>query len=114
MEKVGSSILFSASFSPLDYYQEVLGGGEDSLTYRLPSPFPNENRLVLVDASIQTTYQMRTQSIPKIAASIERLVKQNRQLSCFLSILSILRPGGRLFPRRLSRICDSDSGFKVE
>lgn len=75
MEKVGSSILFSASFSPLDYYQEVLGGGEDSLTYRLPSPFPNENRLVLVDASIQTTYQMRTQSIPKIAASIERLVK---------------------------------------
>ncbi|MDT2736561.1 helicase C-terminal domain-containing protein [Enterococcus pseudoavium] len=75
MEKVGSSILFSASFSPLEYYQEVLGGGEESLTYRLPSPFPNENRLVMVDASIQTTYQQRTQSIPKIAASIEGLVK---------------------------------------
>lgn len=75
MEKVGSSILFSASFSPLDYYQEVLGGGEESLTYRLPSPFPKENRLVLVDASIQTTYQQRVNSIPKIAESIEKLVK---------------------------------------
>ncbi|MBO0453856.1 helicase C-terminal domain-containing protein [Candidatus Enterococcus murrayae] len=75
MEKVGSSILFSASFSPLDYYQEVLGGGENGLTYRLPSPFPRENRLVMVDASVQTTYQKRTQSIPQIAAAIERLVK---------------------------------------
>ncbi|MEG1504352.1 MAG: helicase C-terminal domain-containing protein [Enterococcus sp.] len=73
MDKVGSSILFSASFSPLDYYQEVLGGGDESLTYRLPSPFPNDNRLVMVDAGVQTTYQNRTQSIPKIAASIEKL-----------------------------------------
>lgn len=75
MDKVGSSILFSASFSPLDYYQEVLGGGEDSLTYRLPSPFSAENRLVAVDASIQTTYQKRVQSIPKIAEAIELLAK---------------------------------------
>ncbi|MBM7711716.1 helicase C-terminal domain-containing protein [Enterococcus xiangfangensis] len=75
MEKVGSTILFSASFSPLDYYQEVLGGGDDSLSYRLPNPFPAEHRLVMVDASIQTTYQKRTQSIPQIAASIEALVK---------------------------------------
>lgn len=75
MEKVGSSILFSASFSPLDYYQEVLGGGEESLSYRLPNPFPAENRLVMVDASIQTTYQKRTQSIPKIVSSIEALVR---------------------------------------
>ncbi|MGO3912551.1 ATP-dependent DNA helicase [Enterococcus viikkiensis] len=75
MDKVGSNILFSASFSPLDYYQEVLGGGEESLTYRLPSPFPSENRLVLVDASIQTTYQKRVQNIPKIAEAVEALVK---------------------------------------
>ncbi|MDT2612250.1 ATP-dependent DNA helicase [Enterococcus dongliensis] len=75
MERVGSSILFSASFSPLDYYQEVLGGGEESLSYRLPNPFPAENRLVMVDASIQTTYQKRTQSIPKIVSSIEALVR---------------------------------------
>ncbi|MGF2941602.1 helicase C-terminal domain-containing protein [Enterococcus xiangfangensis] len=75
MEKVGSTILFSASFSPLDYYQEVLDGGDDSLSYRLPNPFPAEHRLVMVDASIQTTYQKRTQSIPQIAASIEALVK---------------------------------------
>ncbi|MDT2595950.1 ATP-dependent DNA helicase [Enterococcus dongliensis] len=75
MEKVGSSILFSASFSPLDYYQEVLGGGEESLSYRLPNPFPAKNRLVMVDASIQTTYQKRTQSIPKIVSSIEALVR---------------------------------------
>lgn len=75
MEKVGSTTLFSASFSPLDYYKDVLGGEEESLTYRLPSPFPPENQLVIVDAHIQTTYRMREQSLPQIVEAIHALAK---------------------------------------
>ncbi|MBO1307045.1 ATP-dependent DNA helicase [Enterococcus sp. 669A] len=75
MEKVGSTTLFSASFSPLDYYKDVLGGEEDSLTYRLPSPFSEENQLVIVDAHIQTTYRMREKSQPQIVEAIHALAK---------------------------------------
>lgn len=75
MEKVGSTTLFSASFSPLDYYKDVLGGEEESLTYRLSSPFPPENQLVIVDAHIQTTFRMREQSLPQIVEAIHALVK---------------------------------------
>ena len=39
LDKGRSSLLFSASFSPLSYYQETLGGKE-SLAYRLQSPYP--------------------------------------------------------------------------
>lgn len=75
MEKVGSTTLFSASFSPLDYYKDVLGGEEGNLTYRLPSPFPPENQLIIVDAHIQTTYRMREQSLPQIVEAIHALIK---------------------------------------
>lgn len=74
MNKVGSSILFSASFSPLDYYQDILGGSEDSLNYQLGSPFPQEKRLILIDRSIQTTYQQRENNLAKIVAAIHALV----------------------------------------
>ncbi|WP_159721723.1 helicase C-terminal domain-containing protein [Enterococcus sp. CSURQ0835] len=73
-EKVGASIFFSASFSPLAYYQEVLGGGKDSLTYRLASPFPSKNQLVMLDPAIQTVYRKREANIPAIMAAIEALV----------------------------------------
>lgn len=75
MNLVGSTVLFSASFSPLPYYQEVLSENDESLTYRLPNPFPNENRLLLVHNNIQTTYQKRQQSLPEVVKSIEALVK---------------------------------------
>lgn len=39
LDKGKASILFSASLTPLNYYQEVLGGGEESLRYRIPYPF---------------------------------------------------------------------------
>lgn len=42
LDKGKASILFSASLTPLNYYQEVLGGGEESLRYRIPYPFPEE------------------------------------------------------------------------
>ncbi|GCF95885.1 ATP-dependent helicase [Enterococcus florum] len=78
MEKVGSTVMFSASFSPLDFYRDLLGGEEDNLTYRLPSPFPKKNQLVIVDAGIQTTYKNREQNIPKIVAAIFALITQKQ------------------------------------
>lgn len=73
LEKGRSSVLFSASFSPLTYYQEVLGG-KDSLACRLPSPFDPKKQLVLIDRRIDTTYKNRDQSVSLIVEAIKGLI----------------------------------------
>ncbi|KAF1296908.1 ATP-dependent helicase [Enterococcus sp. JM4C] len=74
LNKGKASLLFSASFSPLPYYQRVLGGKE-SLAYRLPSPFPEENQQIVVANYIETTYQKRQSSEAAVIAAIGDLVQ---------------------------------------
>ncbi|MEI5992834.1 ATP-dependent DNA helicase [Candidatus Enterococcus mansonii] len=78
LDKAKASILFSASLTPLDYYQEILGGTQDSLRCRIPSPFPKENQLLLIENQIQTTYKERAQSYEKITESITGMIKQKK------------------------------------
>lgn len=54
-----TAIFFSATLSPGDYFQELLGGGPDALSVRLPSPFPVENRLYMHVPGIDTRYRAR-------------------------------------------------------
>lgn len=70
LDKGRGAVLFSATLSPLPYYQDVLGGRENSLAYRLPSPFDQQRLAVLVASNIQTTYRMRQQSLPQVIASL--------------------------------------------
>lgn len=74
LNKGRSSLLFSASFSPLSYYQETLGGKE-SLAYRLPSPFPIENQQVLIASYLETTYRKREHSMPRLVETIQRFIE---------------------------------------
>lgn len=76
LDKGKASILFSASLTPLDYYQEILGGGAESLRYRIPSPFPKENQLLVIEKYIQTTYKERENSYEKIIASLTNMIQQ--------------------------------------
>ena len=75
MKRGKASVLFSATFSPIDYYVSVLGGDEETRTYSLPSPFPVENALVLIGNYIQTTYYKRESSCLPIARAVMALVQ---------------------------------------
>ncbi|GEO67448.1 ATP-dependent DNA helicase [Levilactobacillus spicheri] len=68
------AVLFSATLSPLDYYQTVLGGGSDSLAYQLPSPFPPTHQAILITNYIQTTYKQRQANLANILVAIKNLV----------------------------------------
>jgi len=68
------AVLFSATLSPMDYYQSVLGGVEKSLAYQLPSPFPVNNQDILITQYIQTTYRQREFSEGKIIESIKTMI----------------------------------------
>lgn len=70
----GGSILFSATLSPLPYYQEILGGTENSLAYRLPSPFSPNNLALLIPAYLQTTYKQRGANQAGIVNAIHLMV----------------------------------------
>lgn len=74
IQKGGGAVFFSATLSPLDYYQDVLGGQENSLAYRLTSPFPQDNLKVVVTTNITPTYRLREQSLPALIASLTVMV----------------------------------------
>lgn len=76
LDKGKASILFSASLTPLDYYQEILGGGQTSLRYRIPNPFPKKNQLLVIENYIQTTYKERSKNYGKIVASLTNMIEQ--------------------------------------
>ena len=70
----GSSVLFSATLSPLEYYQEMLGGF-DSLIYSLPSPFDSNHLKVLIDDKTQVTYRKREENLPTIVSKLKVMVE---------------------------------------
>ncbi|WP_321387580.1 ATP-dependent DNA helicase [uncultured Enterococcus sp.] len=76
LSMANASILFSASFTPLSYYKDILGGEEDSLTYRIPNPFPEENQQLLIARYVQTTYRERENSLDYLVESLTTMIQQ--------------------------------------
>lgn len=74
LDKGRGAVLFSATLSPLAYYQRVLGGNEDSLCYQLPSPFPPKHQSILITDYIITTYRNREANLAKIITGIKTMV----------------------------------------
>lgn len=74
--KVKGSTIFSATFSPIDYYINELGGDNDSKRLLLDSPFPIENQLVMVQTNVSTKYAKRDESIDNVVESINVFIRQ--------------------------------------
>lgn len=70
MSAAKSTILFSATLSPLWYFKSILGGRDEDITLRLPSPFPRKNLLVLNDDCIETRFRHREQYLEATAHAI--------------------------------------------
>ena len=70
MSAAKSTILFSATLSPLWYFKSILGGRDEDITLRLPSPFPRENLLVFNDDCIQTRFRHREKYLESTAQAI--------------------------------------------
>ncbi|OCT16259.1 ATP-dependent helicase [Paenibacillus pectinilyticus] len=66
-------VFFSATLSPLTYFMDTLGAGEDDYSVTVPSPFAKEQLEVFVQP-LSTRYQDREISRTQIARSIYELV----------------------------------------
>ncbi len=75
IEGFHSVIAMSATLEPVQFYRQMLGfDPERTDTLRLPSPFPAENRRILVLPQISTTFRYRSANTEKIAGIIATTV----------------------------------------
>ncbi|MBC2193382.1 ATP-dependent DNA helicase [Listeria sp. FSL L7-0229] len=88
--KLGSSsVLFSATLRPIDYYTKVLGGEKDTSRMMFASPFQQKNMHLLVADYISTKYQMRETSLEAVVDALHALAsgKTGNYLFFFPSFL---------------------------
>lgn len=99
------AVFFSATLSPMDYYQSVLGGKENSLAYQLPSPFPAQNQAIMVTRYIQTTYRQRPFSQDDIVESLHTLISGKKgNYLCFFPSYGYLKQIEELFEEKYPEI----------
>jgi DNA excision repair protein ERCC-2 len=73
-DRANSSVLFSATMTPMSYFAQVLGLESSVEKRTLPSPFPRENLCVLVADSVSTLYRHRSQTKQALAQTIGSMV----------------------------------------
>jgi len=76
LKRGGSAILFSATLSPLEYFRDILGGGEEDKLLALDSPFDKQGLCVLTADNISTKYNDREYSRLKICQLIASFVSR--------------------------------------
>lgn len=75
LEKGRSTIFFSATLLPVNYYKELLSGNLDDYAVYAESPFPRENRLLLVADDVSSRYTRRNRrEFEKVADYIRAAV----------------------------------------
>ena len=77
-KKYYSVLAMSATLTPLEFYSDVLGLDRNSRRLSLPSPFPPENRKILVIPEVSTTFRQRDKHLVRIARIIEDVITVHR------------------------------------
>ncbi len=72
-ERASSAVLFSATLTPMDYFNRILGLGNGTDRICLPSPFPPDNLCLLTSGSVSTYFRHRQATKLELTASIGAL-----------------------------------------
>lgn len=79
MDKAVSTILFSATLLPIDYYRKLLSGRTDDYAVYAETPFTSNQRRLLIGRKTGTRYKDRGASMyRRIAGAIHDTVKAHR------------------------------------
>lgn len=73
LERSQSTVFFSATLLPIDYFMKLLTGEVDHPRQIFQSPFPEENVCLLIHNQISTRYAQRADSYDAIASAIETI-----------------------------------------
>ena len=78
MDQGASTILFSATLLPVRYYKTLLSGNQEDYAVYVNSPFPEENRLLMVAEDVSSRYTRRSPLEYRKVADYIRIVTQSR------------------------------------
>jgi DNA excision repair protein ERCC-2 len=74
LDESAGVVAMSATLEPFDFYRDLLGfDPHRTSSFYVPSPFPSENRLVMVIDDVDTTWRRRRAHYDRIASWISRL-----------------------------------------
>lgn len=69
-----STIAMSATLTPPYFYRRILGFPKDrTIEASFPSPFPKENRKILIYPELDTTYKKRMEQAPELAKILHKI-----------------------------------------
>ncbi len=72
-----STVIFSATLSPINYYIDLLGGNEKSYRMKLPSPFKKEN-LKIYSNPLNMRFKQRENNIDKVCELIYNFKEEEK------------------------------------
>lgn len=76
LEKGQSTLFFSATLLPVLYYKELLSGNLEDYAVYVHSPFPRENRLLMVASDVSSKYTRRNRrEYGKVVSYIKEVVR---------------------------------------
>lgn len=75
MKKIKSTIIFSATLIPNEYFQHMLGMEEEDYFISLKSPFSVDNRKIIFGTNINTTYNKRIETCDEVVEYIKECVE---------------------------------------
>lgn len=74
LKRGGSTVMFSATLTPLEYFREILGGADDDWMMTLDSPFDDGHLCLMAADRVSTKYKDREQSAAEITELIHTVV----------------------------------------
>ena len=77
LNKGKASVFFSATLLPILYYKKLLSGNLEDYAVYAPSPFPKENRLLLIGSDVSSRYSRRNQAEYEKTADYIRAVAES-------------------------------------
>ncbi len=76
IDSAHATIALSATLEPFDFYRKTLGFPPDrTVELSLPSPFPRENRKIVVIPEVDTTYKQRANHYDRIAENVAAIAE---------------------------------------
>jgi DNA excision repair protein ERCC-2 len=98
-----ATIALSATLEPFEFYRKTLGFPTDRTTeLSLPSPFPRENRKIVVIADVETTFKQRANHYERIAGTVADIAEASdgNYLALFPSYAFLREVSERMPPLR--------------
>jgi len=78
LNRCKAAVFFSATMTPMAYFQQILGCDESANHLILNSPFPSENFRLLISDRVSTLYRQRESTKNQISRAIGTFINQKK------------------------------------